>query len=204
MDKYSCFAELRAREREGVDFQVRVQRRGNVSTVILAPHGGGIEPGTSEVAVGVAGEELSFGAFEGVKRAGNGCLHITSIRFDEPRCLELVRSANRVVTIHGEGSGEKVVFLGGSDAELGNAIRAGLQQHGYTVRIHTDSQLLGLDPLNICNRGTRGIGVQLELSAGLRASLFASLKSKGRRSPTMEFGLLTSAIRQGLREAGAL
>ena len=32
-------------EREGVDFRVDVLKRESASTVILAPHGGGIEPG---------------------------------------------------------------------------------------------------------------------------------------------------------------
>jgi phage replication-related protein YjqB (UPF0714/DUF867 family) len=51
---------------------------------VIAPHGGGIEPGTSELATAIAGDDFSLYLFEGLKSAGNGELHITSTNFDEP------------------------------------------------------------------------------------------------------------------------
>ena len=80
-----------------------------------APHGGGIEPGTSELAEAIASKELSFYVFEGVKRVENGQLHITSTRFDEPVWARLLARAERVIAIHREDSDETVVFLGGLD-----------------------------------------------------------------------------------------
>ncbi len=77
-DMYANFAALNAMEREGVDFCVCVVPRETISTVILAPHGGGIELGTSEVAKQIAGEDLSCATFEGRKPTGNSHLHITS------------------------------------------------------------------------------------------------------------------------------
>jgi phage replication-related protein YjqB (UPF0714/DUF867 family) len=50
-----------------------------MALAILAPHGGGIEPGTSELAEAVAGEGLSFYAFEGLKRSGNAVLHVGTL-----------------------------------------------------------------------------------------------------------------------------
>ena len=38
------------------DFRVRV-RRSKSDTVIIAPHGGGIEPGTSEIAEAIAASD---------------------------------------------------------------------------------------------------------------------------------------------------
>jgi len=102
---------------------------------VVAPHGGGIEPGTSEIADGIADEELSLDAFEGLKSNGNKDLHITSTRFDEPTCLILIGRSDVVVTIHGENSeadGEGV-FLGGLDDDLGPRVRTALDARGFDV-----------------------------------------------------------------------
>lgn len=89
-DKYPDFDTLSRNERAGVDFRILV-RRAMSAFALVAPHGGGIEPGTSEIADGIAALEWSLYAFEGLKPSGNADLHITSTRFDEPMCLELVR-----------------------------------------------------------------------------------------------------------------
>jgi phage replication-related protein YjqB (UPF0714/DUF867 family) len=55
---------------------------------IIAPHGGGIEPGSSTIARAIAGEDINMYLFEGIKVAkGNAIVHIASHHFDEPRCL---------------------------------------------------------------------------------------------------------------------
>jgi poly-gamma-glutamate hydrolase-like protein len=75
------------------------QQAGNVAdkyrnfAALVAPHGGGIEPGTSELADAIAASDLSFYTFEGLKPSGNTDLHITSTRFDEPMCLTLLASS---------------------------------------------------------------------------------------------------------------
>lgn len=204
MDVYTNFSELSTAEREGIDFFVRVLPRQNARTVVLAPHGGGIEPGTSEVASKIAGDELSLALFEGTKSRGNARLHITSTHFDEPRCLDLVQAADYVVTIHGEGSEESVCLLGGRDTKLGERIHAALERHGYDARSQENPELQGIAATNICNRGRGGAGVQLELSAGLRRTFFESLTAAGRRKPTSDLYGFARAVREGLRAAGAL
>ena len=204
MDAYANFAELNAAEREGVDFAVCVVSRDGVSTVVLAPHGGGIELGTSEVAKWIAGGDLSYAVFEGRKSTGNSRLHITSTNFDEPRCLELVRAAEYVLAIHGEGSEEPVVYLGGRDTALGERIRAALERDGYSVEVHANPELQGMALANVCNRGRRRAGVQLELSAGLRKIVFDSLDAEGRVRPTIQLGKFAATVRRGLRDGGAL
>ena len=71
MEIYAKFAELKDGERDGVDFRVCVVPREGASTVVVAPHGGGIEPGTSEVARMIAQDDLSLATFEGRKSSGN-------------------------------------------------------------------------------------------------------------------------------------
>ena len=64
-DTYHNFATLEQHERAGIDYEVLV-RRAEPAFAIVAPHGGGIEPGTSEIADAIARERWSFSrALEG-------------------------------------------------------------------------------------------------------------------------------------------
>jgi len=204
MDMYRNFAELSGAEREDIDFRISAVKREGSSTVIVAPHGGAIEPGTSEVAKEVANNDLSLAIFEGIKPKGNKRLHLTSTNFDEPRCVELVQESDTVVAIHGEGSNELSVFLGGRDDELCVQLKKALERYGYAVKTHGNPDLHGLAAENICNRGRHGLGVQLELSSGLRQTFFQSLTDKGRKKPTDELFRFASVVREGLHNAGRL
>jgi phage replication-related protein YjqB (UPF0714/DUF867 family) len=195
-DKYPDFATLARSERAGVDYRVLVRRAGP-ALAIVAPHGGGIEPGTSEIADAIAASELSFYAFEGLKATGNTDLHITSTRFDEPMCLSLIGVSKVVLTIHGEHSARdgEGVFVGGLDDELGGRLGTALSAQGFPVGRHKDPGLQGLEPKNLCNRGQTRRGVQLELSRGLRAQMFSSLSREGRQCPTARFRSFVAALR---------
>ena len=172
-DKYRNFKELSQNETAGVDYRILL-RQAKVGFAIVAPHGGGIEPGTSEIADAIAGEGFSFYAFEGLKASGNTDLHITATRFDEPMCLTVIGRSNTVITIHGEHSeadGEGV-FIGGLDDILGASLGAALKAKGFDVRKHPDRKLQGLEAKNLCNRGISGKGVQFELSRSVRQGGF--------------------------------
>jgi phage replication-related protein YjqB (UPF0714/DUF867 family) len=200
-DKYPDFETLSRNETSGIDFRILVRRAG-AALAIVAPHGGGIEPGTSEIAEAVAGEEFSFYAFEGLKSRRNADLHITSTRFDEPMCLTVIAQSEAVVTLHGEdsaGDGEGV-FLGGLDDTLGARFRIALEARAFDVRRHPNRQLQGLERENLCNRGTSGKGVQLELSQGVRKEMFQSLSREGRKQTTARFGDFVDALRAVLND----
>lgn len=169
-DRYVSFSELRRSELEGVDFRIVCLDRDS-QTAIIAPHGGLIEPGTSEVAARIAGDMHRLYCFEGLRDRPHTDLHITSHRFDEPRCLELVGLSDQVVTIHGRVGGERSLDIGGLDKELQEDIRASLVEAGFAARLMASGLLAGTDRNNICNRGRRGLGVQLEISRGLRDAL---------------------------------
>jgi phage replication-related protein YjqB (UPF0714/DUF867 family) len=202
MDVYRNFAELGEAEREDIDFRVSAVRREGSRTVIVAPHGGAIEPGTSEVAKAVANNDLSLATFEGIKPENNKRLHITSTNFDEPRCVKLVKESDTVVAIHGEGSFGRSVFLGGRDHCLCAELRSALERCGFDVKMHENPDLQGVAAENICNRGRQGMGVQLELSSGLRRTFFQSLTDQGRKKPTDGMVRFASAVREGLHAAG--
>jgi len=171
-DLYGSFEELRAREVYGEDYSISISERLS-ELLILAPHGGYIEPSTSAVARAVAADDLSFYLFEGLREdRRHHELHITSRNFDEPGAVALAAKAHRVVSIHGRRNRNDpdAVWLGGLDMDARHAICLHLDQAGFPARNPGD-ELFALDPMNICNRGRSGKGVQLELPRGLRDSL---------------------------------
>ena len=103
-----------------------------------------------------------------------------------------------VVSIHGEASTEEVVFLGGRDTDRRRRIRRSLRHSHFTVKTHPNRKLQGCDLKNLCNRGTSGRGVQLELSKGLRLSFFPKLSESGRMTRTQRFLEFVAAVREAL------
>jgi phage replication-related protein YjqB (UPF0714/DUF867 family) len=198
-DKYPDFATLAANERSGIAYDI-VARQAQPAFAIVAPHGGGIEAGTSEIADLVAGRTYSFYTFEGLKPSGNHDLHITSTRFDEPICLTLIDVSDVVVTLHGEHSEEdgEGVFLGGLDTGLRDRIGDALGRNGFDVRTHANPNLQGREARNICNRGRSEAGVQLELSKAVRKTMFESLTRTGRQTTTARFEIFVNVLRQVL------
>ena len=93
-DKYRSLEELMKVEKEGFDYRIRLCERNHEVTVV-APHGGRIEPGTSEVAESIAGSDWNKFLFEGIKPSKNRSLHVTSTRFRHPE-LDLLLRKSRV------------------------------------------------------------------------------------------------------------
>ncbi|HTB28397.1 MAG TPA: poly-gamma-glutamate hydrolase family protein, partial [Steroidobacteraceae bacterium] len=115
--KYGSFAELARHETAGKDYRIEVRERTDSSVLVVAPHGGMIEAGTSQIAASIAGEEYHLFSFEGLKPYGeNRALHITSHRFDHPRCLDLASRSTHVLSVHG-CLGESCIHVGGLDED---------------------------------------------------------------------------------------
>ena len=169
MSKYGSFAELAAAERPGRDYRVRTSGPSGSDVLIIAPHGGLIEAGTSEIAGLIAAEDYRLFSFEGLNpRGSNRDLHITSHRFDHPECLALASRANVVLSVHG-CLGAARVHIGGLDTELADELAGSLRTAGFPIEPASE-RYPGRHPLNICNRGLRGKGAQLEITYDLRAA----------------------------------
>lgn len=95
-DRYGSFEELSSAEIAGEDFSIVSKDRGT-KALILAPHGGFIEPGTSQISRTVAATKYSLYIFEGLKNRKHSELHITSTSFDEPRAMELAEKSETIV-----------------------------------------------------------------------------------------------------------
>jgi phage replication-related protein YjqB (UPF0714/DUF867 family) len=158
-DKYSNFAELKQAESSRA-WRISRRRR-NSKALIIAPHGGNIEPGTSDLAACIAGDSYNLYLFEGRKKPGrNQALHITSHHFDEPQALALAAKCSIVLGIHG-CSGTRTIYVGGRDAELRADLAAALSITGLRIKSQ-GHKYRAMEPRNICNRGTRSRGAQGE------------------------------------------
>jgi len=165
-DTYGSFEELKRHEKMNIDYRIWVRDMGSPIT-IAAPHGGGIEPGTSLIAKAIAANRYNCYCFEGIKRRGNGHLHITSHLFDEPVALELLSRSRVVVAIHACTGTKGLVYIGGLDARLKDAVADALEGRGIRVS-RVPRKFRGVNPGNICNRGATKKGVQLEITRDLR------------------------------------
>jgi phage replication-related protein YjqB (UPF0714/DUF867 family) len=180
----------------GRDFRVAFGDNKIELCLLIAPHGGGIEPGSSEILRAVA--EVGGWAwyeFAGFLRQGNkDALHIASARFDEPTLKSMLPQARFVVAFHGASeSGEPIVYVGGKwkhgRQTVIQSINGASRKHGIRAVDATETavaaHLSGLEDSNITNLGKRTEGVQLEFSRGTRNLLFppdSSREARGRRS----------------------
>jgi phage replication-related protein YjqB (UPF0714/DUF867 family) len=168
-DTYGCFAELSNHEALNQDYKISISDVGS-SITIIAPHGGKIEPGTSDIAKQIAIKKFNCYCFEGIKKENNGRLHITSHKFDEPMAIKIVARSHIVVAIHACTGKERFVYLGGLDNMLKEVIADELDSRGIIVP-KEHGKFKGSNPDNICNRGANRKGVQLEITRGLRDDL---------------------------------
>jgi phage replication-related protein YjqB (UPF0714/DUF867 family) len=167
---YRGFADLAKHQARGKDYDILVSPRPASRVAVIAPHGGRIERGTSEIARAIAGDEFNLYLFEGIRPSKNyTALHLTSRLFDEPECLALIAQCPFVVAIHGCNGQDERVLLGGGDFTLKNQLAAALGDANVLVQAN-GHQFPATDPSNICNRGRTRRGAQLELTAPLRRS----------------------------------
>ena len=195
MKTYAGFAEIRQNEIENEDYTILCRETGS-DLAVLAPHGGGIEPGTEDIADGLAGGEYTFYAFKGLKKAGNRRLHLSSDRFDEPRGVSISQSAMTVVTVHGSKYKQETVHIGGRNQHLKHKILRALQTAGFDAVVSDIPGIRGVSLQNICNRCRSGEGVQLEISRGLREKMFDNLDHRAFRNKTIVFHQFVNTLKQ--------
>jgi phage replication-related protein YjqB (UPF0714/DUF867 family) len=170
---------------------------------IVAPHGGGIEPGTDRIARQLAAD-LHLPSYVLVAHPTGTCLdkyggptrsaralHVTSIHFNDSRAESLMRSVNRGIAIHGHGGPNKIC-VGGITPALRTAFKhyydTYTAQYSASGAIAVDAPgdsdcagITGTAGANISNRTGGHLGVQLEMSRTFRDELVASIDGTDHR-----------------------
>ncbi|MFI1012183.1 poly-gamma-glutamate hydrolase family protein [Streptomyces sp. NPDC020965] len=195
-------------------------------TTVLAPHGGGIEAGTSEICLAVAGyhpgtlrplaggPRHDYWMFEGLLEEENSRLHVTSIGCDDPIALAMAGGGPHALGVHGcdaasvpdPGPRRDIAVVGGLDERFKDLLKEELGRADIPWRdANTVAGLEGTHRRNPCNRTALGMGAQLELTEELRRSMFGRFLPRDRRRNDQlpRFWAFTDAVRTAIarREA---
>jgi phage replication-related protein YjqB (UPF0714/DUF867 family) len=204
---------------EGVDYARRLRRHERfddslagradpVRTAIIAPHGGGIETGTSELCLAVAGYHpatlevtppggvtYDYWMFEGLRAsgAGNGQLHVTSTGCDDGAAVSLCGGALNALALHGcttKAAGlppdERTVLVGGRNDTLKRYLLEAFADEVPAIDAAGHKLLDGRERANIVNRTLLRRGGQLELTTPLREAMFEENTRPRRKHTTTE------------------
>lgn len=171
IDQYKSMTDLQQHTQEGKDWQINTNDETN-NTVVMAPHGGGIEPGSSEIAREIANKSNSgYYSFSGIRPVNNQQLHVTSANYNEPKAEQMVGQSERTVSIHKTARSGRDAYIGGRDQALRNNISQSLTDQGFNIGEATGN-IAGQNPNNIVNRNKNGAGVQIEVSNDAVRSFF--------------------------------
>jgi len=182
--------------------------------IVMAIHGGGIETGTSEIALATAGFHPAtlmpsadglglhdFWLFEGLLPKENGRLHVTASNYKDPIATEMVQNARRCISLHGcsDAQADGRIQLGGLDVELRDIVLEELTAAHIKAEIATNPMLDGSRPDNIANKTLVGGCAQLEMGTSFRSGLYG-INTRPRRKHTTndKFSRLVAALRRAM------
>jgi len=189
---------------ESVDYARRYRRHGLFDdglaekcgvpkTTIIAPHGGGIEFGTSELCLAIAGYHpatlavtpgtggtYDYWMFEGLRAENNGELHVTSTNCDDGVARSLCAGALNVLALHGFDAAQaglpddaQTVLVGGRNDVLKGHLLGEFEKADLDAIDAVDHEALnGDEATNITNRTQLGMGGHLEITGPLRSAMF--------------------------------
>ena len=143
---------------------------------LVAIHGGGIEPGTEEIARFVADHSgASLYVFAGRRATGNLPLHRPSHLMelqDRPLVKKFLNHVNVAISIHGHGRNERCAYVGGLHQamvqQFVEVAQAALSHYEWIFDPESiPPEIRGQNPNNIVNLPPAQ-GMQLELPRDLR------------------------------------
>jgi phage replication-related protein YjqB (UPF0714/DUF867 family) len=203
-DFYDSLAELNQDLVRDLHYRVRILDRLSPITVI-APHGGFIEAGTSNIAEAIAGFEHNFFDFQGLRRRRAWELHITSVKFRHPYLVNMLSRSQMSVSVHSMGTqGNGKILIGGLNGQFKERIYRELSLAGFPVTTKAE-RYRGVHPQNIVNLA-QNHGVQIELTTSVIDRMFAPRTPRfaADRSPlarTEYFDRFVAAVRRALTES---
>lgn len=157
------------------EFRMEVSE-GESGILIASIHGGNIEPGTSEMARAIGGDEHSRVDFQGLREGDeiyNWPLHVTSTNFSEPQADEAVGQSRICLSLHANmGRSGRFIYIGGRNRRLHRMLEVAYKERGFSVRPPYQTAR-GVDPRNYVNRAAEQ-GVQLTFSRDFLTGLDGS------------------------------
>jgi phage replication-related protein YjqB (UPF0714/DUF867 family) len=222
---------------EGVDYGRRYRRHAVVdddlaggpavpTSTIIAPHGGGIEPGTSELCLAVAGYDpaslavtpaggptYDYWMFEGLRPSDNSALHVTATNCDDGVARSLCAGARNALALHGCTPAQagleddaQAVLVGGRNTTFKRHLLEACRAAGFrALDAAGHESLAGSAPDNIANRTLLGMGGQLEITTPLRTAMFiTNTRAQRKHTTTPVFSRFVEAVRAAVAavEAG--
>ena len=193
-------------------------------TAILAPHGGGIETGTSELCLAIAGYHPAdlaptdgplhdYWMFEGLLSTGNTRLHVTSTNCDDTVARAIAGGSLNAIGLHGckpeqadLPAGTQAVLVGGRNTAFKSLLLTRLNAAGVqAIDASSVPNLNGDEPANIANRTRLAAGAQLELTTPLRQAMFGTNARADRKHTTLAlFWTFTTATRAAVTDLGVI
>ena len=154
----------------------------------MAPHGGSIEQGTTELTKALADKgNYDYYSFEGIRPKNNSELHVTSTHYDDPTLNQMIKNRTATISIHGASGTEESIYLGGPRSDLRNAIEKQLVGRGFTVKVPPE-YIGGQNNKNFINKEDNNTGVQLELTTALRKAFFKNGDTSTKIVPIKKIG----------------
>lgn len=170
-DKYQSMTQLESETVEGVDWKKDTRDNGT-KVLIVAPHGGNIEQGTTEATKALAQKgNYDYFSFEAIRPKNNTELHVTSTHYDDPTLNQMIKNRTATISIHGAAGTNQIIYLGGPRSTLRDEMETQLKSSGFTVMVPPD-YIGGVKKNNFINREENNTGVQLELTTALRKAFF--------------------------------
>lgn len=182
-------------------------RRGPVG--VFAIHGGGIEPGTEQLARYLVENTLASAyVFSGRRGKRNIALHLPSYRFvrlGSALLKQILSDVQTVLSLHGHNRADRDIYLAGTNLDLLHAVIRALASYLPAYKVSEDPALVdrrlrALDSRNLVNLPPHG-GVQIELPRSLRQAM----KTRGwqRHEHSVLYGdtlLVGNALRDSILE----
>lgn len=192
-DTYQDMRSLLEKEPAG-NYEIILEDRKS-PVLVVAPHGGKIEPRTGNIAKAIAGEEFNYFEFAGKMETGNyQRLHVKSVSYNPPTLDPLLKNSGYSLSVHGVTGEVPLTYVGGLDEENVQKVVAALKAAGFTAMPSPD-QYNGSNKSNFINKNLRQKGIQLEISTAQRYALF---DTKTDRKPNEQFNKYTQALRSVL------
>lgn len=101
-----------------------------------------------------------------------------------------------MLALHGSAEQEEVFYVDGRDARLARRLCESLNAAGFAAQLDNTADHPGrLAAANICNQDRSGRDRQLEISNGLRLTLFEGSKRQQRKHTTAQFEAFVAAVK---------